>query len=90
MSWKIEFESQAVKELKKFDRQAVVRILGFLEQRVAKLEDPRTLGAALVGSQLGEFWKYRIGDYRIIVKIEDHILRILVLRCGNRKDVYRK
>jgi mRNA interferase RelE/StbE len=52
-------------------------------------EDPRSLGEALKGSQLGEFWKYRVGDYRIIACIEDGALRVLVLRLGNRKEVYR-
>ena len=90
MAWKIEFEESALKELKKFDRPIAKRIVEFLEYRLAVLDDPRSLGGALTGSQLGEFWKYRVGDYRIIAKIEDHIMRILVLRVGNRRDVYRK
>ena len=51
--------------------------------------DPRSVGQALKGSELGEFWKYRIGDYRVIADIEDRVLRVLVVRVGNRKDVYR-
>ena len=66
------------------------RILAFLRERVAGLDDPRSVGEALKGSKLGEFWKYRVGDYRVIANIEDGALRILVLRVGNRREVYRK
>ena len=89
MAWRIEIEDTAKKELAKLDRQVARRILTFLRERVAVLDDPRTIGEALKGSELGEFWKYRVGDYRIIAHIEDGALRILVLRVGNRRDVYR-
>ena len=61
----------------------------FLHERVATLDDPRSIGEALKGSRLGEFWKYRVGDYRMIASIEDGALRILVVRIGNRREVYR-
>jgi mRNA interferase RelE/StbE len=53
------------------------------------LDDPRSLGEALKGSELGEFWKYRVGDYRIISRIEDETVMIFVIRIGNRREVYR-
>ena len=56
---------------------------------MAKLEDPRSIGKALHGSRLGEFLKYRAGDYRLICKIEDDRLIVLVLRVGHRKEIYR-
>ena len=65
------------------------RILAFLRERVAVLDDPRSVGEALKGSRLGDFWKYRVGDYRVIAHIEDGALRILVLKVGNRREVYR-
>ena len=89
MAWKVEFSSQALKNLDQFDPQTVRRILSFLQQRVAMLDDPRSLGESLKGSRLGEFWKYRVGDYRIISSIEDGALRILVVKVGNRREVYR-
>ena len=89
LAWQIEFEDAALKELAKLDRQVARRILTFLRERVAVLDDPRSIGEALRGSQLGEFWKYRVGDYRIIAYIEDGALRILVLKVGNRREVYR-
>lgn len=89
MVWKIEIDRAAGKELKKLDRQTAVRILKFLNERVALSEDPRSIGEALKGSALGEYWKYRVGDYRIIAKIEDGVMTILVVRIGNRREVYK-
>ena len=89
MAWRIEFDPAADKELGKLDPQTARRILTFLHGRVAQLDDPRSIGEALKGSRLGEFWKYRVGDYRIISHIEDAAVRILVVRIGNRRDVYR-
>jgi mRNA interferase RelE/StbE len=60
-----------------------------LTQRVISLKDPRSAGQALKGSKLGEFWKYRVGDFRLIANIEDQKMIILVLRVGNRREIYR-
>ena len=90
LAWRIEFEDAALKELAKLDKQVARRILAFLRERVAVLDDPRSVGEALKGSRLGEFWKYRVGDYRIITNIEDGVMRVLVLKVGNRREVYKK
>jgi mRNA interferase RelE/StbE len=90
MAWKVELTPQAVRNLDKLDPQIARRILSFLHGRLAQLDDPRTLGEALKGSQLGEFWKYRVGDYRIITSIEDRKLIVYVLRSGNRREIYRQ
>ena len=89
MAWRIELSGQAQKNLEQLDPQVARRILAFLRDRVAALEDPRSLGEALRGSRLGEFWKYRVGDYRIIASIEDGALRVIVVKIGNRREVYR-
>ena len=89
MAWRVEFEDAALKELAKLDKPVARRILAFLRERVAALDDPRSVGEALKGSKLGEFWKYRVGDYRIVAHIEDKALRVLVLKVGNRREVYR-
>jgi mRNA interferase RelE/StbE len=89
MAWKVELDPDAERELDKLDPQIARRILTFLHGRVAVLDDPRSMGEALKGSKLGEFWKYRVGDYRIISSIEDGALRILVVKIGNRREVYR-
>ncbi len=96
MAWKIELSAQVDRELGKLDPQQSKRILKFLHERVARLDNPRSIGQALQGSELGEFWKYlgefwkyRVGDYRLICKIEDNRLLILVLRVGHRREIYR-
>lgn len=90
MAWTIELSDLARKTLARLDPQAAGRILRFLRDRVGPLDDPRSIGEALKGSELGEFWKYRVGDYRIIASIEDRCLCILVVRIGNRREVYRR
>ncbi len=88
MAWRIEFADKAKKELAALDKAAAKRITSFLDKRVATLADPRSIGKALKGSKLGTFWRYRVGDYRVIARIEDGALLILVVRVGNRSNVY--
>lgn len=89
MTWTIEFERTAKRDLDGLDQQVRRRILRFLYERVGKLEDPRSIGEALKGSELGDLWKYRVGDYRIIANIEDSRICIVIVRVGNRREVYR-
>ena len=89
MAWKVELDPAAERELDKLDPQMARRILTFLHGRVAVFDNPRSIGEALKGSKLGDFWKYRVGDYRVIASIEDGVLRILVVKIGNRREVYR-
>jgi mRNA interferase RelE/StbE len=89
MAYSVELSAEVDRELGKLDKQQAKRILKFLHERVAKLDDPRSIGQALHGSRLGEFWKYRVGNYRLICKIEDDRLVVLILRVGHRKEIYR-
>lgn len=89
MAWRIELDRAAERDLGKLDFQAARRILAFLHGRVARLDDPRSIGNALKGSRLGDFWKYRVGGYRVIAHIQDEVLRVLVVRTGNRREVNR-
>ena len=89
MAWQIEFDPAAAKDLRKLDRPVQQRLLGFLRLRVAPLEDPRTIGEALAGERLGAFWKYRVGDWRLICDIQDERIVVRVLRLGHSREVYR-
>jgi mRNA interferase RelE/StbE len=89
LAWTIKFDEGAKKDLAKLDKQIAKRITTFLADRIASLDDPRSIGEALKGSKLGDFWKYRVGDYRIVASIEDGALRVLVVKIGNRREVYR-
>ena len=90
MAWRVELAESAAKQLRKLDPQVSRRILGFLRDRVAMLDDPRSIGEALRGKDFGDFWKYRVGDWRIIADLEDGVMLITVIRIGNRRDVYRR
>ena len=89
MAWKVELDPAAEKDLNNLDPQQAKRILRFLFERVAHLDNPRSIGEALKGSRFNTLWKYRVGDYRIISSIEDDVSRILVVKVGDRKEVYR-
>ncbi|SPF46239.1 Addiction module antitoxin [Syntrophobacter sp. SbD1] len=88
MAWRINYTDSARLQLRKLDKQTAQRILDYMDERIAPLEDPRSTGKALTGP-LGEFWRYRVGDYRIICDIQDGALLVLVVRIGKRSDVYR-
>ena len=88
MAWRIEFHPDAAKELKKLDRAVAARIVRTLETRIAALDDPRSLGAPLKGEHDG-YWRWRIGDYRVVARIEDERIVILVVRVAHRREVYR-
>ena len=89
MVWRIELTATAAKRLAKLDKGEARRITSFLRQRLAVLDDPRTTGKALTGPHLGAYWRYRVGDYRIICDIQDSALCVLVIEIGNRHEVYR-
>jgi mRNA interferase RelE/StbE len=90
MALTIEFSPVAQKELKKLDSQTAKRILKFLNDRIEPLENPRLIGESLTGSELDSYWKYRVGDWLIIAEIQNQALRIIVVRIGNRREVYRR
>ena len=88
MDWRIELDRAAERDLDKLDPQTAQRILLFLHERVATLDDPRTIGTALRGARLKGFWRYRSGNYRIVAKIDDDAMIVLVLRIGHRREIY--
>lgn len=87
MTYKVEFSKQAVKELKKLDRHTAALILGWIRKNLEGCENPRLHGKGLTANRSGE-WRYRVGDYRILAKIDDGKITILVLSIGHRRDVY--
>jgi mRNA interferase RelE/StbE len=89
LAWQIEFTPAAEKQLAKIDRQSAQRIVNFLRERIATAEDPRRHGKALKGV-LREFWRYRVGHHRIICRIEDDRLLVLVVRVAHQREFYRE
>jgi mRNA interferase RelE/StbE len=89
MAWKVELDPATERDLDRLDRQVAHRILKFLYERVSRLDDPRSIGSTLRGAEFGEFWQYRVGDWRVICKIEDELVTVLVLRIRHRSTAYR-
>jgi len=89
LAWTIQFAESAVRQLKKLDRSVAIKIVDYLDERVAFLEDPRLVGQKLSGPRVGAYWRYRIGDVRVICDVQDLQLIVLVLELGHRKEVYR-
>ena len=88
MAWTIEYTDTAKTQLRKLDRHTARRVMDYMDERVALLDDPRIRGQALTGP-LGGLWRYRVGDFRVICDIRDGALCVLVLRVGRRDDAYR-
>jgi mRNA interferase RelE/StbE len=89
MASKVSLSPVAQKQLQDLDKSIARRILKFLYERVETLDDPRKIGERLKGT-LSEFWRYRVGDYRIICSLEQDRLVVLVLRIGHRREIYRR
>jgi len=89
MIWKVEFDDRARSELRKLDASAQRNILHYLRERLATDQDPRRFGAPLRRNLVG-LWKYRVGAYRVICRIEGERVTVLILRVGHRKDVYEE
>ncbi len=89
MAWTIEFDRRALQDLRALDRQVQGRIVTYLEERIASATDPRQYGEALTSTFAG-LWRYRVGDYRIICRLEDTACIVLVVRIGHRREVYTR
>ncbi len=89
MKYKVEYTKAAVKQLKKMDRKIAAFILSYIEEKLVDCNDPRIYGKALKGN-LNDKWRYRVGEYRILAKIEDDkVVVVIVVEVGHRKDIYK-
>ncbi len=88
MAWIINYTESALRQLKKLDKSIALRVVDYMDEHVATIDDPRTLGKNLSGSKLGAYWRYRVGDMRIICDIQDGEMCVLVIEIGNRREVY--
>ena len=88
MAWTVEYTGTARNQLSRLDRDMALRVVNYMDERVAEVDDPRRIGQALTGP-LGGLWRYRVGRCRVICDIQDDVLRVLVVRVGRRDEVYR-
>ena len=92
MAWRIEFDAGALRDLRRLDRPVAQRIVRYLRERLAAADDPRSFGTPLrrtAGTGAMPLWRYRVGGWRIVARIEDEVLRVLVLRIAHRREIYR-
>ena len=87
MTWKVEWDDRARKELRKLDFPIQKEILSYLRFRIAESDNPRTFGQSLTGNKAG-LWRYRVGNYRLICRLEDNALIVFVIGVGHRKEIY--
>lgn len=88
MVYRIKYEASFYRDFKKLNIQVQKRIANWIEKHLYNSTDPRLIGKPLVGSKKG-WWRYRIGDYRLIVEINDDELLIIAVDIGHRRDIYR-
>lgn len=84
--YQVVYSQKAYKELSKLDRHEAALILSWIEKNLVNCVNPRQFGKALT-SNLKDIWRYRVGDYRILCKIEDSKITILILTLGHRRDI---
>ena len=89
MAWIIKYTESSSKQLKKLDKQTALRVLDYMDERVTVLADPRSLGQNLKGPKMGEYWRYRVGDIRVVCNMLDGQMTVLVIEIGNRREVDR-
>ena len=89
MAWTIKYTESSLRQLKRLDKPVAQRVLDYMDERIAVLADPRTAGKNLVGPRMGSYWRYRVGDVRVICDVQDEVLVILVVELGHRREVYR-
>ena len=85
MSYTVRFTPKAAKQVRELDSAAAKRIRDFLQQKLSQLDNPRQLGKKLVNE---EFWRYRVGDYRVLTNVDDDQILILVVEVAHRREVY--
>lgn len=89
MAWAINYTESALRKLRKLDKSIALRVVDYMDHRIAILDDPRKLGKHLVGPKLGTYWRYRVGDIRVIFNIQESEMCVLVIEIGYRREVYR-
>ncbi len=79
MTWGIEYTETSLRELKKLDKSIALRVVDFMDERVAQHADPRAIGKNLVGPKMGSYWRFRVGEVRVICDVHDRALLVLLI-----------
>ena len=85
--YSVEYSKKSVKALAKLDTSTASMILSWVEKNLVGCSDPRTHGKALTGD-MSDYWRYRVGSYRLIAKIRDSVITITIVNIGHRREIY--
>lgn len=88
MKYEVKYTKKAIKQLKKMDKHIASFIISYIEENLVNCKNPRSTGKALQGN-LSDKWRYRVGSYRILAKILDDVVIVVVVEVGHRKDIYK-
>ena len=88
MKYRVVYEREAIKSFSKIDKKQQILIISWIEKNLIDTDDPKKHGKALKGS-LKNYWRYRVGNYRILADINDDQIKIIIVNIGHRKDVYK-
>lgn len=89
MKYKVVYKKKAIKELDKLDNNQRLIILSWIEKNLVNTEYPRQHGESLKGN-LREYWRYRVGDFRLISTIDDEKIIIHITRIAHRRQIYKR
>lgn len=87
MAYQVVYTKQAIKSLSKIDQAQQRMIIAWIEKNLINTENPKSLGKKLKGD-LKEYWRYRVGKYRILADIDNDEIKIIIFNIGHRKDIY--
>ena len=88
MKYQVFYEKKAIKSLSKIDKNQQKMIYAWIEKNLVGTDNPKKYGKALKGN-LKEYWRYRVGNYRILADINNEEIRIVIINIGHRKDIYK-
>lgn len=89
MNYDVVYEKKALKQLSKLDKGQQRMIMAWINKNLVQTDNPRQQGKALKG-ELKEYWRYRVGNYRLLADIHDEAIEIIIIQIGHRKDIYKK
>ena len=88
MGYDVVYSKEAIKSLKKIDKGQRILLYNWIEHNLINIENPRSNGKVLNGN-LKDYWRYRVGEYRIIADIQDKNITIVIVNVGHRREVYK-
>ena len=88
MIYTVKLSDKAIRNLEKLDKATSRIVIAWIEKHLEGCSDPRHHGHALTGNKK-DYWRYRVGKYRLLSKINDNVVEIVIINIGHRKEIYK-